>query len=502
VCGIIGANNPEFDVRTGLRRMRRGSDETRFMNVGPATFGFQRHAIVAPNVELTQPYRSDGQLTLANGELFDFESIRAQLKSPPAAGCTDIEILHRWLVERGVRAVSGLNMMLAGVVYKEAEQQLFLFRDWVGEEPLHYYYEEATGAWCFGSTIASVLAATKVPIERVKEVPPGVIIKLSPWGESQETYFDITSAPTTYDPRMSYADVTAQVRALLEKSARSRIWTDVPIAALVSGGIDSLITIHLLLKYGNVPQKLPVYTFHCDRFPVREGTDLYHARKVVEFFGDRVVHRVVTVSEDEIARAVPDVVYALEDVRGRDFNVYTAIYNRFLAEAISADGTKIVYEGEGADEALGTYSAWRSWSFTDEEIGNPEMRRKMVSNLHKGVLPRTSKVMMNFGPLECRTFFLDRELQTFLTSLPIEVVRTKDRRKGVLVDSFADELPRALLERPKARPQDATGITGVLATIPAEQVDFRSMFLEYTARVRSKTFFSWRAPYSGSPAVG
>jgi asparagine synthase (glutamine-hydrolysing) len=292
----------------------------------------------------------------------------------------------------------------------------------------------------------------------------------------------------------------ARTRELLEASAVARTWTEVPVACLASGGTDSLITLYLLLKHGKFDRPLPIYTFHCEDLPDGPDSDLYHAKQVAKFFGDKVEHRIVMATADDIIQTIPEVVHALEDKRGRDFNVFTAIYNRFLAEVMARDGIKIAYEGEGPDEALGSYSPWRSAQISNDEIANPKVRKKMVSNLHKGVLLRTSKVMMYFGPLECRSYFLDREVQTFLSSLPAEIVRRGGRRKGVLIDAFKDVIPQDLLERPKARPQDATGITSILNGLPPEQLNFVEIFDEYLAQIRELKYRSWRQPTSWFPA--
>src|SRR5262249_48811351 len=139
---IIGANAEAYSVEDGFQHMRRGNDENRFLAVRPATFGFQRHAVIAPEEHRTQPYRSDGHVTLANGELFGYKELRSRLKKPVPTTSTDVEVLHQHLLEEGIGAVSKLNMMLAGAVYKEDTNRVYLFRDWVGEMPLHYAYNE------------------------------------------------------------------------------------------------------------------------------------------------------------------------------------------------------------------------------------------------------------------------------------------------------------------------------------------------------------------------
>ena len=60
---------------------------------------------------------------------------------------------------------------------------------------------------------------------------------------------------------------------------------------------------------------------------------------------------------------------------------------------------------------------------------------------------RTSKVMMHFGPVECRSYFLDQKVTDLLSHLPIDVVRFNDHRKRILAQAFSDILPEFLLPR-------------------------------------------------------
>ncbi len=485
MCGICGTNSLEANLESSLDIMQRGKDERTTVSVDSVTFGFQRHAIVAPNEPQTQPCQTGDHMLVANGELFNFQQIAQRIPGYVLSGSTiDIDVLHRILLEEGMGAIESLNMMMSAAVYDTRQQALHLFRDWIGENPLHYTYDTQSKEWFFASSIAAVIKGTKKSVSEVMEVPPGHIVTIDSQGIRSHKYYDIQETPDIED--IDERTAAKNVRALLEKSAKERTWTEVPACSLISGGVDSLITTYLLLKYGDFKRRLPVYTFHCSDFEETEHTDIYHARKVAAWFGDKVDHRIITASKDEIIAAIPEVVRSLEDTRGRDFNIFTAMYNRFLAEAIAKDGIKLVYEGEGPDEALGSYSSWREFTFSDDEIGQQRFRKKMLTNLHKGVLLRTSKVMMEFGPLECRSFFLDRELLTYLASLPANVVRDARTKKAILLEAFKDDIPEELLVRPKARPQDSTGITNVLSEhIERTGINFRQMLLEYFEKIRA-----------------
>lgn len=172
------------------------------------------------------------------------------------------------------------------------------------------------------------------------------------------------------------------VRQALEHAAKSRYWPHAPSAVMVSGGIDRTITLFLTLQRWRHQHRLPIYTFHCRDEPVTADTDLYHAMRVAEHFDRLVEHRIVFVSADNIIAALDETIDALEDKRGKDFNVITALYNRFIAQSMAKDGIKVVYEGEGADEALASYDPWGSYTVNAQISGEVGFRQKMVGNLH------------------------------------------------------------------------------------------------------------------------
>jgi len=480
MCGIVGINS-ECDLAPVLESMSRGNDDKSIYEDSDVQLGFVRHTIVDTGNRSRSPFQHGHQVSLANGELFNFEEIAKSIGLSEYSN--DLEVLHHYLLQKGVYSFPQLNTMLAGAVWDTREKILYLLRDWVGEMPLHYFFDPKEKRWAFSSDIASMLRMIPgiSPLEDVHEVPPGSILEINneEGTLTKHSYFDITKTDRLEEDA-DYDQCKQELRNKLEKSAQERSFFDAPHCVLISGGIDSLITTHLLLKNRKQESPLPAYTFHCSDFPEDENSDLYHARKVVQWLGNKVDHRVVYASAEQIKKEIFPTIYSLEDTRGRDFNVFTALYNRFLAERIRKDGIRLVYEGEGPDEALGAYSAWRKFEFTDEEIGDPLFRKKMISNLSKGVLLRTSKVMMNFGPLECRSFFLDRDVMTFLSSLPANIVRKNGHKKSILIDAFKDDIPEELLTRLKTRPQDSTGITSVLENyMEAQKLDFREILLNY-----------------------
>ena len=432
-------------------------------------FGFMRHAVIAPTDQSSmQPIASEdtGTLLVMNGEIFEYEDLRKKLfaQGVRLRSSGDAEtLLYRYRIE-GDQFCNDIDSMFSVALYDESRgyPRIVLARDWVGELPLHYIYDQDTRTCIFGSEIKAFLELNDYSIKDIKSLEPGTIIEVNMIDFSYRQWRYVAPFQETFSQKLSPEEIGVELRTLLEGAAKKRILSDVPLCCLLSGGIDSTVTSYLISSLAKTAgKKVPLSTFHVAEEPISEETDLYHARRVARFLGLEEHLVEVCVSQEEIVSALPEVLYALEDTRNKDFNLYPAFANFFLARAIHRDGIKVAFSGEGSDELHGSYASWGSFSVAPDEIIQNKFRKKLVSNLHKGVLARTSKVMMYAGPVEMRTLFLSRAVAGYILSLTPQCLRSGTVWKMPLVWAFQDVIPFEYLSRPKARPQDATGIMAV-----------------------------------------
>jgi asparagine synthase (glutamine-hydrolysing) len=185
----------------------------------------------------------------------------------------------------------------------------------------------------------------------------------------------------------------ARVRETLERSVVKRLMSDVPLGAFLSGGLDSSLIAALVRPHVDV-----LHTFSVG---VEGSPDLEAARVVARHLDS--VHHEHRLRADEVAEALPDVIFQLESF-DQDL-VRSAIPTWFTAR-LASDSVKVILTGEGADELFAGYGYYRR--FQDAGELQAELRRS-VRSLHNVNLQRVDRMTMAHS-LEARVPFLDPEL--------------------------------------------------------------------------------------------
>ncbi len=468
MCGIVGGTVAESEIIKSLSYTLRGNDGVSTKTMGDnICLGFQRHAIIAPDDSNSmQPvFNNDNTVALVfNGEIFNYKKYRKVIEKTGHEFVSkgDAEVLLQLYIQDIDKFYQAVAESMCTVGIYDARDKnnpkAIITRDWIGEMPLHYIYNKTDRFFMFASEIKNFIPVENYDIDKVESLEPGTTFELN--------LIDFSCNQIRYDyccyGEGDYHDLKSigkTLNKLLTIASKERLIADVPICCMLSGGVDSIVTTYLIKKALKENGKdLALYCFHIKDEPITPSTDLYHARRAASALGLGSNLREVYATKQEIIDSIPEVIYALEDKRSKDFNIYTAIYNFFLAKQITKDGYKVAFNGEGSDEFHGSYGSWGSFEINPNDIIKIDFRKKMASNLHKGVLQRTSKVMMYAGPIEMRSLFLSPNVGNYIINIPPQFLRNGMIWKMPLVEAFKKTIPEELLSRPKERPQDATGI--------------------------------------------
>jgi asparagine synthase (glutamine-hydrolysing) len=195
--------------------------------------GTQRLAIVDRD-RAVQPWTDGRYLLCYNGELFNYRQLRSELAVEGGLGDTAVLLaaFARW----GEQAVRRFRGEYAFAVAEPAAGRVYLARDPLGVKPL--YWARSDGRLHVASEIKA-LVPLAVPVH---EVPPGQ----HGWATAESgpelaPYADPGGLDT--EPVEDPAEAAKLVRAAFEDSVRVRVDTDLPVGVIVSGGLDSSLTL-------------------------------------------------------------------------------------------------------------------------------------------------------------------------------------------------------------------------------------------------------------------
>jgi asparagine synthase (glutamine-hydrolysing) len=389
MCGIAGALAPRLEdapppgaaERFAAAMVHRGPDGHGFFQAGPVALAHRRLSIIDLSDAGRQPMTNeDGQIAIVvNGEIYNHAELRADLvaKGHRFKSGSDSEVVAHLYEEVGARVPELLRGMFAFALWDARAGKLLLARDRFGEKPL-YYCERADG-FVFASELGALVADERTPTalsmealdaylalqyvpaprtiyEAVKKLPPGHTLEVRP-GERPvlRRYYQISFAPTLAD--LSEEEAARRVRATVEEAVRSRLMSDVPLGAFLSGGIDSSIVVACMARAMGEPVKTFSVGFTEGG---REDNELPYARLVAERW--RTDHHELVVEPDMVGM-LPSIVRH----HGEPFADTSAVPTRYLCEMTRRHVT-VALSGDAGDEAFGGYRRY-VWAHVAERLG-------------------------------------------------------------------------------------------------------------------------------------
>ncbi|MEJ5975663.1 XrtA/PEP-CTERM system amidotransferase [Novosphingobium sp. PS1R-30] len=398
MCGIAGIfhlSTPKPVDPARVERMcdaiaHRGPDGQGVWTAPGVGLGHRRLSII-DLAGSPQPMAStDGRAMLVfNGEIYNYRELREELRATGAVFHTDGDsevILAAWQ-RWGIDCLPRLHGMFAFAIYDLEQRTLFLARDRLGVKPL-FLAPLADGSLIFGSELK---ALTAHPLLR-READPLAVEDYLTWGYVPDTrsilkgveklpaghylllrhdasmprpvqWWDVSFAERR---RGSAADLEAELVLLLRQAVTSRMVSDVPLGAFLSGGVDSSSVVALMAEASTNPVKT------CSiGFDVAELDETGYARQIAERF--HTDHRSRTVSQDDFTAI--DTLAAMFDEPFADASALPT----WRVCQLARENVTVALSGDGADEALAGY---RRHVFQRNEDG---LRGLLPSSLRRPV---------------------------------------------------------------------------------------------------------------------
>jgi len=381
MCGIAGivALQGAAPSRADLVRMcdtlaHRGPDDAGYLVEGPVALGMRRLSIIDLSGGHQPIFNEDGTVGVVyNGEIYNFRELRAwlELQGHSFRTASDTEVIvHLW-EQVGIDFPKHLNGMFAIALHDRARQRVVLARDHVGIKPL--YFALGPGGLVFGSEVKAVLQSGRVGrrldvdglaqflsweyvpgagtmLRDIRRLEPARSLELDlVTGCSIVRRFWNPLAAAGSAPVQTEAEWEDEVDAVVRRSVRNQLVSDVPLGAFLSGGVDSSLVVAAMGE---------AETFSIG-FDDPSYNETQWSKRVADHLG---VHHHVEIIRPQALELFEHLMNFMDDPIG-DFSIFPT----YLVSRLASRHVKVVLSGDGGDELFGGYETFlaeekfRSW---------------------------------------------------------------------------------------------------------------------------------------------
>ena len=371
IAGIVGKRGAVIEA-ADVQRMcqtivHRGPDDEGVYAQGPVGLGMRRLSII----DLAggkQPIHNEDRTVwvVFNGEIYNFPDLRRELRGRGHQFYThsDTEVIVHLYEEMGADCMKKLRGMFAIALYDTKRDVLLLARDRLGKKPLHYALHQ--DRLLFGSEIKTILAVHPelaeidsegllqyfyfgyIPdphtvFQRIRKLPAGHLMEFRQGEAKIRQYWDLPEYGT--HPPVSEDECLDELERRLEEAVRIRLISDVPLGALLSGGVDSSIIVALMARTSAKPVKTFSIGFQAEQFNESE-----YARLVAERFGTEH-HELIL--EPDLEETLTYLSGMMEEPFGDSSMLPTYYVSRMARQRVT-----VALSGDGGDELFAGYDRY------------------------------------------------------------------------------------------------------------------------------------------------
>jgi len=396
ICGIYNIHSGEPVKQELIERMtrlisHRGPDDSGAHFDDNLGLGFARLSIIDLSGGHQPLSNETGDIWIVfNGEIWNYRGLRKELieKGHYFRTNSDTETIVHAYEEYGLDCFSHLHGMFGFAIWDNPRRRLLLARDRVGKKPL--YYTRVDGNLLFASEIKSLLCHPQVKRQadvqaladylsvryvpgpatlftNIYKVQPGHWLLCENDTLREGCYWDFCFGKTEQRPIEEYIQgIREHVRSAVEE----RMMADVPLGAMLSGGVDSSVIV------GTMSQLMdrPVKTFSVG-FDEPGYSELPYARLIAEHFGTD--HHELVVKGSDLSSYWPLLTWHRDEPvsEASDLGVY-------LVSKLARQYVKVVLSGEGGDELFAGYPKYVvDWMARYYHILPPSVRDQVITPL-------------------------------------------------------------------------------------------------------------------------
>lgn len=407
MCGLAGWAGP-IDLSSSVLRVmcdtlrhRGPDDEGLLVTPSRVGLGFRRLSVIDLATGNQPLFNEDRSVAVTcNGEIYNFRSLRRELEGRGHTFRTDsdVEVVCHLYEELGVDCLQRLRGMFAIALWDERADRLMLAVDRMGVKPL--YWAPVGRGLVYGSEPRAILASGKlVPrpdleaimqyltlqyipapltgLRGMRKLAPGERLLFERGSPRSERWWTLPEASDS--PQLAEGDALERLDELLADATRSRLVSDVPVGALLSGGVDSSLVVSYMAE-----QPGQVKTFSID-VPVAGFSEAVHARAVARMYSTD--HHELAIGPEMLA----DSVEAISQI-GEPFADSSAVPTQLLARLARTHVT-VALAGDGGDEAFGGYRRYAVMAQLDRTALAGRLVAALMPESVRWRLPRADRWM-------------------------------------------------------------------------------------------------------------
>ncbi len=396
MCGIVGivhsngrpvAQETIEDMCDAIRH--RGPDDEGIYVQGSVGLGVRRLSIIDLARGRQPIFNEDrSKVIVFNGEIYNYEELRSGLiaRGHEFRTHSDTETVIHLYEELGARCVEKLRGMFAFAIWDSARRRLLLVRDRFGMKPLY----TVTAPWgiAFASELKALHAigltggaldwealdtyfrlgyipAPATPFKDVRKLEPGHLLTWRDGAATSHQYWDVPTGEEVTD-----VDAERAVLEWLDESVAAHLVSDVPVAAFLSGGLDSSAVVSSMALNGEIPH---AYTARYIGSGAEGADETGLARELASRYKAKLT--IVDV-EPRVRDLVEPIVYALDEPHADE----SAVPTWLLSERVAAD-YKVALAGTGGDELFAGYRRHQGLLFSEGYGRLPSAVRRGASAL-------------------------------------------------------------------------------------------------------------------------
>jgi len=368
MCGIIGGvGNVNFAkvVKGTLLLKHRGTETPNTISRSGFVFSHVRLPIIDLNKRSIQPMMFENLVITFNGEIYNYKEIRKELIALGRKFKTqsDTEVILQAYDEWDYCCVRRFIGRWAFCIYNTHSNTAFLSRDRVGECPLVWTIQN--DSLCFASELPALLEL----VDKKRLIINKEALKFANKGYCHHLPYNLTPYRGIYKlepgtnlffkngeiekrrywfPSWKLKSKSKDYEKVITRAIERVALSDVPIAVLLSGGVDSTTIAYILRD-----KKPLTYTIGWDK----NDPDFARAKKVADYLG--LENRQIIFNSKEVWDRLKSIKKLLNSQYGMPLNIKQHILTYLIAKQAKKDGIKVLISGNGFDELAMGYDTAR-----------------------------------------------------------------------------------------------------------------------------------------------